>query len=202
MVHRLSRKCDMSEISFLPITWSRLQQDVLTLAKKVRESDQEFDRLVCIERGGIIVSRLLSDFLKLPTSGFVMVSYKEFNQLSQPVIAEELKVDIHGERILLVDEIVDSGTTFRLALEYLQGCQPADIKTFAPYIKPTTKTEPDYWLVKTDQWVVFPYEVRETVEDLKELMCEKNLSEDEIIAQLVELNFPEAWVKYFYSTKA
>lgn len=192
----------MSEISFLPISWSRLQQDVLTLAKKVRESGQEFDRLVCIERGGTIISRLLSDFLKLPTSGFVMVSYKEFNQVSQPIIAEELKADIKGERILLVDEIVDSGTTLRLALKYLQESQPAEIKTFAPYIKPSTKTEPDYWLVKTDQWVVFPYEIRETVNDLRELMQEKGLSDEEIISKLVELKLPSAWVEYFYQASA
>lgn len=192
----------MSEISFLPISWSRLQQDVLTLAKKVRESGQEFDRLVCIERGGTIISRLLSDFLKLPTSGFVMVSYKEFNQVSQPIIAEELKADIKGERILLVDEIVDSGTTLRLALKYLQESQPAEIKTFAPYIKPSTKTEPDYWLVKTDQWVVFPYEIRETVNDLRELMQEKGLSDEEIISKLVELKLPPAWVEYFYQASA
>ncbi len=191
----------MSEISFLPISWSRLQQDVFTLAKRVEESGQKFDRLVCIERGGTIVSRLLSDFLDLPTSGFVMVSYKEFNQLSQPIIAEKLKADIKGERILLVDEIVDSGTTFRLALKYLKEHQPASIKTFAPYIKPTTKKNPDYWLVKTDQWVVFPYEVRETVDDLKELLQDQNFSDEEIKAKLLELKLPADWVEYFYQAK-
>lgn len=188
----------MASISFYPLSWQEFHNDVFSLAQQILSKELKFDRLVCIERGGAVVTRFLSDFLKLPTSGFVMVSYKEFNQTSQPKIKEELAADIKGEKILLVDEIVDSGSTFRMALEYLETLKPQKIMTLAPYIKPTTKLKPDFWQVKTDRWVIFPYEVRETIQDLKEMLQKQGWSEEKIKQKLIKLNLKEAWVKDFF----
>ncbi len=187
----------MSQISFSPLTWQQFHQDVFELAKKVGESGQKFDRIVCIDRGGAIVARFLSDFLNLKISGFVMVAYKEVGKLSQPKIMEELKVDIKGEKVLLVDEIIDSGSSFEIALDYLQKFQPQEIITLAPYIKPISRFKPDFWQVKTDEWVVFPYEVRETIKDVSKILRERGKSEAEIARQWEELGFKQDWVRYF-----
>jgi uncharacterized protein len=187
----------MSTISFLPLSWSQFHQDVFELAKKVEESGQKFDRIVCIDRGGAIVARFLSDFLGLKISSFVMVAYKEVGKLSEPKIVEELKTDIKDERILLVDEIIDSGSSFELAIEYLQKLQPKEIATLAPYIKPIARIKPDYWQVKTDKWVVFPYEVKETIGDVSKILKEQGKSEQEIVKQLQAFGFNEEQLSYF-----
>lgn len=187
----------MSQISFLSLTWQQFHQDVFDLAKKVEESGQKFDRIICIDRGGAMVARFLSDFLGLKISSFVMVAYKEVGKLSHPKIMEELKADIKDEKVLLVDEIIDSGSSFEVALDYLQKFQPKEIMTLAPYVKPISRFEPDFWQVKTDKWVVFPYEVRETIKDVTKILREQGKSGGEIEKQWQELGFKQDWVEFF-----
>lgn len=188
----------MSQISFLPLSWSRFHQDVFELAKKVGESEQKFDRIVCIDRGGAVVARFLSDFLGLKISSFVMVAYKEIGKLSQPQIKEELKADIKGEKILLVDEIIDSGSSFEVALEYLTKFKPQEIITLAPYVKPISRFQPDFWQVETDQWVIFPYEVRETIQDVSRILKKEGKSRKDIKKQLLKLDFIEKYIDMYY----
>ena len=191
----------MSQISFKSLTWQQFHQDVFFLAQKVEQSGQKFDRIVCIDRGGAIVARFLSDFLGLKISSLVMVAYKEVGQLSEPKIKEELKADIKGEKILLVDEIIDSGSSFKVALEYLQKLHPQKITTLAPYIKPISKFKPDFWQVETDEWVVFPYEVRETIKDVSKILKKQGKTEEEIEKQILEFGFSDGQVSYFSRTE-
>ncbi len=187
----------MSEISFLSLSWKRFHQDVFELAKKVASNNQEFDRIVCIDRGGAVVARFLSDFLGLKISSFVMVAYKEVGQLSEPRIVEELKADIKGEKILLVDEIIDSGSSFEVAIDYLKKLQPQEITTLAPYIKPISRFKPDFWQVETTEWVIFPYEVKETISDVTKILKEQGKSNEEIEQQLLSFGFDEEQRAYF-----
>lgn len=191
----------MSQVSFLSLSWSQFHDDVFKLAKKVGESGQKFDRIVCIDRGGAIVARFLSDFLNLKISSFVMVAYKEIGKLSQPQIKEELKADIKGERILLVDEIIDSGSSFEMAVEYLEKLLPQKITTLTPYIKPISNFKSDFWQVRTDKWVVFPYEVRETIADVSRIMQQQGKTDGEIKAQILEFGFSKDQFDYFFKAK-
>ena len=184
-------------IEFYPLTWTQFHQDVFELAKKVKESEHQFERIVCIDRGGAMVARFLSDFLNLKISSFVMVAYKEVGKLSHPRIVEELKTDIEGEKVLVVDEIIDSGSSFEVALEYLQKFNPGEIITLAPYVKPISRFKPDFWQVETPKWVVFPYEVRETIKDVSKLLSEQGKTVAEIQKQLSEFGFNDEQLGYF-----
>ena len=188
---------NMSRISFYPLTWKEFHQDVFALAKKVEESQQKFDRIVCIDRGGAVVARFLSDFLNLKISGLVMVAYKEIGKSSQPKIVENLVADIKDEKILLVDEIIDSGSSFEVAIEYLKKLQPREIKTLAPYIKPISRFKPDFWQVETSKWVVFPYEVRETIRDVSKILKEQKKTPMEIKEQILKFGFNDEQLSYF-----
>jgi uncharacterized protein len=188
-------------IEFHPLTWQQFHQDVFELSKKVEASGQNFDRIICIDRGGAMVARFLSDFLGLKISSFVMVAYKEVGKLSYPQIMEELKTDINDERVLLVDEIIDSGSSFEVALEYLQKLQPQKIMTLAPYIKPISRFKPDFWQVETSKWVVFPYEVRETIKDVAKILGEQGKTEIEIEKQIKEFGFSDEQLSYFFKVE-
>jgi len=188
-------------IEFHPLTWQQFHHDVFALAKKVKESGQEFDRIICIDRGGAMVARFLSDFLDLKISSFVMVAYKEVGKLSQPTIMEELKADIKDEKVLLIDEIIDSGSSFEVALEYLQKLHPQEIVTLAPYIKPISRLKPDFWQVETSKWVVFPYEVRETIKDVTKILGEQGKIEEEIEGQIKEFGFSDEQLSYFFKAE-
>lgn len=184
---------------FLPISWQELQDTCLKIYKKIKKQNLDFDRIVCISRGGLVVARIFSDFLDLPISNFTVISYGGINDRQQPKIVEHLQVDIKNERILLIDEIVDTGDTFKLASDYLKSKQPAGIISLSPFIKPQASPQPDLWQVKTDKWVIFPYEIKETILDLQKMFSKQGLNAKQINQKLVNLGFTKKYLLEFLS---
>jgi len=184
-------------MDFLYISWDQLQDQCFNLIKKINKQKLQFDRIVCISRGGLIIARILSDFLKLPISNFTIVSYVSVGITGKPKIIEKLAVDIKNEHILLVDEIVDHGTTLKSALKYLKTQQPKSITTFIPVIKPWSKVKPDFWQTKTNKWVVYAYEVRETIDDLKKIFAREGKSAKDLENTIQKLKFNQTQAKHF-----
>jgi len=187
----------ISEIKFYFISWKDLHETCFKLARKILEGKLQFDRLVCISRGGLIIARILSDFLDLPISNFTIVSYVSLGKTGEPKIVEKLSADIRNENILLVDEIADHGTTLKKAISYLKSFSPKKITTLAPFIKPWSSPKPDFWQIKTDKWVVFPYEVRETINDLIAIFQKQGRKEKEIRKKILRLGFGKKQIDYF-----
>lgn len=177
------------------VSWEKLHQACFRLAKKISHKKLQLDRIVCISRGGLIVARIFSDFLDLPISNFTIVSYVSIGKTGKPKVVEELTADIKNERILLVDEIVDHGTTLKKAITYLKTFSPKKITVVAPYIKSWSLLQPDIWQVKTDKWVIFSYEVRETIEEVASDWIKKGFSKQKIEKNLVKLGFEKKMVK-------
>lgn len=186
-------------MKFLYISWKKIQDHCFQFSKQIIKDKIKFDRIICISRGGLVISRILSDFLKLPISNFTVVSYASVGKSGQPKIVEKLSVDIKGESILLVDEITDRGTTLKAADSYLKPLKPKKITTFTPIIKPWSNPLPDYWQIKTDKWVVFSYDVRETIDDLKKLYKEQGKSKLDLKESIKKLNFNQEQAEYFLS---
>ncbi len=189
----------MAEIEFLVVSWQKLQKTCFKLAKKVLSKNLKFDRIVCVSRGGLVVARIFSDFFDLPISNFTIVSYATIAQAEKPKVVEELAVDIKDERILLIDEIVDRGSTLKMALSYLKGFSPKKVVSLAPFIKPWSNPEPHFWQVKTGKWVIFPYDIREAISDLVGLFKKqgKSKTKKEIEKELLSLDFDKNYINYF-----
>jgi hypoxanthine phosphoribosyltransferase len=122
--------------------------DQETLQKRTRElaADISHDyqgkdlELVCILRGGIVFLVDLMRYIIVPhTLDFMAVSsYGSGNRTSGGSVrlSLDLKTDIHGRDVLLVEDIVDSGNTIAYVLEFLQTRQPASLKVCTLLDKP------------------------------------------------------------------
>jgi hypoxanthine phosphoribosyltransferase len=91
-----------------------------------------------------------------------------------------LNADIGGKRVLLIDDVSDSGDTFQLALHHLEGYgNPACLQTGVLHHKATSVFKPDYCakrIVKW-RWITYPWAV---VEDLSVAVSHmKQLPRDE-----------------------
>lgn len=149
-------------MKYIPITWQKFEKDAISLAKKIRDEYGRIDEIVAISRGGIILARILSDILDVKISYITIESYQQFQQEKQPIVTQESSRKFNGEKILLVDELADSGATFLKAVTYLKKFPIKSLITCALYTKPHTKYFPHFYHTKLDGWIIFPYELRET----------------------------------------
>lgn len=169
------------------LSWHQFYQDCLFLGEKIFKKKLKIDRIVAISRGGLVPARILSDFLGLPISHIGISSYKNLKQLKEPEIIETTSFNFNNENILIVDEVSDTGKTFKRALKYFKNKPTGKIYTVCPYIKPKTSFIPDFYLKTIDAWIVFPYDLKETYEAI--LKQEKNKAK--ALKKLKEIGFEE-----------
>jgi hypothetical protein len=190
---------DLSKFEY--ISWGDYHRLTFQMAQEIEKRRLRLDKLVVISRGGAVVGRLLSDFLELPIRYITIVAYGAINKPKKPKIVEGLNTTVDNETVLLVDEIADSGATFKTAIEHLRKHQAAKIYTAALIIKPHTQPRPDFYTHTSDKWVVFPYEVRETISQLASQWQKEGNARKEIVRKLVKLGFVEAMVRVIVAKK-
>ena len=178
----------MTQLKFEKISWKQMERDCLQLYTS-RLKDLKVDRIISISRGGSVISRIFSDLLNNPAISHITISsYKDLNKKSIPLITEIPKKDFKNEIILLVDEVSDTGITFEIAEKHLMEHCPKKIYTLSPYIKPHSKYKPHYWQKSIDAWIIFPYEVRETIDAFMKMFGTK----EHALKKLLEVGF-EQW---------
>lgn len=177
-------------MEFLSLSWRDLEENTYLLSQKIKKHKEKPDLIVAVARGGLTIAQLLTDFLKLPITSFTVVSYRDLQQESIPKITFKIGNQLHGQKILLVDDISDTGKTFERGISYLKELGAPKIITASLLIKPWTTFIPDFYVQKTDKWVIFPYEIRETTEALFKKYRSEGKTDEEITAILNKLNIP------------
>jgi hypoxanthine phosphoribosyltransferase len=181
-------------------TWEQMGSFSFELAKQIMDSGESFDRIVALARGGWTWSRDLTDALKITEISSVRIkSYAGVNKSSEPIISQPLTDSISGEKILLFDEVIDSGVTIKKAKDYLAIMGAKSIRVAALCYKPRSEVKPDFLAFETSAWVVFPHEIREFVEDVKAKWLVNGLSIKEIKARLVSIGVPNNQVEFYCS---
>ncbi|WP_440059933.1 phosphoribosyltransferase [Thermogladius sp. 4427co] len=152
------------------VSWDEIHRALAVMSKRVRESFKP-DMLVAIAKGGYIPARILSDFLGISQIGLIEIKfYKEVGKTREkPVVYQISLKDIEDSNILVVDDVVDSGRTMQTALNLLSNFSARDVRSLAIYVKKWSPMLPDYYWEITDKWVVFPWEICETLRDLGDL---------------------------------
>ena len=185
------------------LSWEDLGQDIFNLAKQIIESGAEFDRVVALAKGGLAFSRSMTDFLGIKKLSTIQIEfYSGINEAAPtPVITQSLPVSIKGERVLIFDDIVDSGETINLAVRYMKQHGASAVATAALLNKPWAKHQADFKARSSEAWVIFPNEIRETINLLSQMWQEKGDSADKITQQLLEIGFSKAEVELFANLK-
>jgi hypoxanthine phosphoribosyltransferase len=75
----------------------------------------------------------------------------------RPEILSAAPPQVAGRRVLLVDEICDSGDTLRLALAAVRDVGPAEVRTATSLVREGAY-EPDYYALGTEATVIFPWD--------------------------------------------
>ncbi|MEX1171217.1 MAG: phosphoribosyltransferase family protein [Chloroflexota bacterium] len=142
------------------VSWDELDRLVGVLAERL--TGREFDVLLAITRGGMVPAGMLAYRLKLRDILVAAVEY--YDEVGQPgphptffqFPADPL---LRGKRVLIVDEVWDSGTTIHAVTDRVRqaGGEPT---TAVLHFKPARSVvpgTPDVHVVETDRWVVYPF---------------------------------------------
>jgi hypoxanthine phosphoribosyltransferase len=119
------------------------------------------DLVVAIGRGGFVPGRLVCDFLLLNDLTSMKIEHYKRAADIQPEtkIKYPIPVDISGEKILIVDDITDTGDTLSLAVDYVWSLKPADVRTAVLQHKTCSPFVPDYYAQKIIKWrwIIYPW---------------------------------------------
>ncbi len=142
------------------VSWEKVDGASRIVADMIRDSGFKADAIIGIIRGGMVPARLLSDILGVDTIGMIEIKLYEGIGVRghQPYLRQPLVLDVKDKRVLIVDDISDSGLSLQLATQLISLYSPSEVRTATLYIKPWTKMVPDYYAYETEKWVVFPWE--------------------------------------------
>lgn len=172
--------------------WNELGEDILDLAAQILKADTpKFDRVIALAKGGLTFARSMVDFLQINDVSSIKIEfYTGIGQTTNtPVITQSLPVSIKGENILIFDDIVDKGDTMRMAKDYIEYHGAKSITTAALIKKPWSSFDVDFAARSSEAWVIFPNEVRETINTLTTMWQKKGDSPDIIEDQLLKIGF-------------
>jgi len=188
-----------SEPRFEAPTWNQIYNMLLKLAGRIRNDGFQPEVIVGISRGGWVPARVLSDFLENPNLANAKVEhYVGINETKKaPKLTQCLSTDVDGKTILMVDEVADCGESLKLATAHAVERGAREVKTATLYYKPWSIFKPDYYGKETRRWIVFPWEINETVK----LICEThraNLAQaQEELAKLSEAGVSNRLINHF-----
>lgn len=152
----------MKKKSEIHISWRRVEKLAAQLARKIKASGFKPDYVVGIAMGGLIPLALVAENLKVQNVATISArSYDEkTNKRGKLVISHVPRLQARGKKILLVDEIADTGATFVAVSKILKSkCGAKHIKTAAIVVNTTRcRFLPDFSVLEVDRWVVFPWE--------------------------------------------
>ncbi len=149
---------DQQSKSF-PVTWDQFHRDSRALAWRLHE-EGPFSAMVAITRGGLVPAAIVAREINIRL--IETVSVKSYDHQSQgkieilKPITDLVRTGAASGRVLIVDDLVDTGATARAVREMLPGAHFATV-----YAKPKGRELVDTFVteVSQDTWIYFPWDL-------------------------------------------
>jgi len=186
-------------IEFEVPSWDEIYDMLLRLAERIRGDRFHPDVIVGVSRGGWPPARVMSDLLGNPELANVRVEFYVgvAETKGEPVITQPLSVPVEGRRVLIMDDVADTGKSLRLVRDHVEKNGATEIKLATIYYKPWSEIKPDYYVRETEAWIVFPWERKETVRNMVERCKVKGIPLEEVKRRLIEGGFDQRLLERF-----
>jgi hypoxanthine phosphoribosyltransferase len=158
------------------VDWSAYHELIEKLALQVHEANWEFDQILCLARGGLRIGDVLSRIFDKPLAILTTSSYRNDAGTTQGTLDIAQSVTMTAARlegrVLLVDDMVDSGVTLVRVCEHLKLNYTGitELRTGVLWFKAHSCIRPDFFIQKleTNPWIHQPFEIYDSLkpEDL------------------------------------
>jgi hypoxanthine phosphoribosyltransferase len=182
-------------------TWNQIYGMLFEQSEKISKSGYHPDILVGIARGGMIPARILADLLSVSQVAIFRIEFYTDIAKSgmQPAITQFLNVDIKGKKVLVIDDVSDSGQSLKIAKQYLIEKGAVDVKIATLYAKTATQVMPDFVEKITACWIVFPWEIKETLQSILQKQKSNKITNNEF-TQLLKAILPKQLFEQTFKT--
>jgi len=149
-------------------SWEAVYDLARELAFRIVDHRFDPDLIVAIGRGGYTPGRLMADFLhKKALTSFRIEHYTAGAEetTARARVLDSLAEDLSGRRVLVVDDVNDSGKTLEVAVPFLHGRGAAEVRSAVLQEKDTSRFAADYvgGRVVEWRWIIYPWAA---IEDL------------------------------------
>ena len=163
----------------LHISWEDYHRKTEELAIKVYDDGWDFNQVVCIAKGGMRVGDVFARIFNVPLAILSVESYKgegTKNHRGAITFSRDLAKTTPniGSKILLVDDLADSGITLKKSIDWLEHFYgfyfDEPVRTAVLFYKAVSSFKPNYYTdyLKDSPWIIMPFEKYEDM-DVKDL---------------------------------
>jgi hypothetical protein len=162
----------MAAMADFYVSWDEYHRDIEKLAIQIYESGWEFNQIVCLAKGGLRVGDTLCRLFDVPLAILSTASYggTDGRSRGQLTFSRDLSMTTAGlgSRVLLVDDLVDSGNSLDGSISWLKhkyGFYIEEIRTAVLWYKAASFIAPDYYVMHLpdNPWIHQPFEHYETM---------------------------------------
>jgi xanthine phosphoribosyltransferase len=139
---------------YYAVTWDQLHRDAKALAWRLMDRGP-YKGIVAITRGGLIPAAIIARELEVRLIECVAILTYDEEKKGEPLVAKPPVAAGDGAGWLILDDLVDTGTTARVIRGILPRAHFATV-----YAKPAGKPEVDTFIteVSQDTWILFPWD--------------------------------------------
>ncbi len=142
------------------MTWADLGTGARELSAQIAADGFAPDIVLGIARGGLLVGGALSYALDVKNTFTMNVEFYTGidERLPVPMLLPPVPslVDLQTERVLIADDVADTGQTLLLVKDFLAG-KVGDVRVAVLYEKPRSVVNCEYVWRRTDRWIDFPW---------------------------------------------
>ncbi|WP_152183649.1 phosphoribosyltransferase [Sulfurimonas indica] len=136
--------------------YANFRDDTRQLIERVK--DFEAEAIVTIARGGYTLSHAMAEGLDIRDVQSIRTELYD-KECKRETLSLFGSCDFKVKKVLVVDDIADSGETLAYIMEYLQkNFSDVTFKSVTLFYKKTSIYEPDFWVNEANAWIEFFWE--------------------------------------------
>jgi hypoxanthine phosphoribosyltransferase len=158
-------------------SWDYLHKTCKKVTKRMKQDNFKPDIIIALSRGGFVPARNICDMLIIKDLVSIKVDHWGItaSKDGKAKIRYPLDADLTGKKVLIVDDITDTGESMLVSEDFIKGLNPAEIKTATAFHIKTSKFIPDYFGEEIEwKWVIFPWNYVEDVCNIIPKVLDKN----------------------------
>jgi hypoxanthine phosphoribosyltransferase len=177
--------------SCVVVDWNYAYDLCRDVSKEIKDGGFMPDIVVGVARGGWYLARVLCDFFLLKDLFSLKMEHWGVTATITGVAEMKYGLDdaarqkLREKKVLIADDITDTGDSLKLVVEYVKSLGAKDVKTATLHHKTSSSFIPNFYgeLVKEWRWVIYPWSIHEDMMELVEKVIAKGgkwMSLDEI----------------------